>query len=324
MISLFRSKNLLCIILVPLAAVLLWFTPLINPPSADIQFSMPLFTKIFDALRFSWEVKTVIAVVLIIGLAFLINFISTENELTANNYLSAFMFVILCSAGLDIQKLNATLFANIFLVLAMWRILKMYKTDGAIGPPFDAGILISIASFFYFPAIGMVVMLLIAITMLRPFHWRDFAVAIAGVIIPYLFLSVYYFWFDKLDYFWAHYIAEPFLIRNLNFKPGFTDYWLVGIIALLVLVSLFDNFTNPTLNRSIRRRKYLNVMVVYLLVSFGCFVLTPDWSPMHFSIAAVPLAVFFSNFLLSFKFNYFPEAILWMLLIVIAANQFGM
>jgi hypothetical protein len=324
LISLFRSKNLLCIILVPLAAVLLWLTPLLNPPTADVQFSMPLFTKIFDALRFNWEVKIVLAVVLVLAMAFLLNYISTENELTANNYLSAFMFVVLCSSSINIQKLNAELFANLFLMLALWRVFNMYKTDGAIRPPFDAGLLISIASFFYFPAIGMVIMLYIAIAMLRPFHWRDFAVATLGIIIPYLYLSVYYFWFDKLPYFWNHYIAEPFLIRNLNFNPNFTDYWLVGIIALLVLVSLFDNFTNPTLNRSIRRRKYLNVMVVYLMVSFGCFVLTPDWSPMHFVISALPLSVFFSNFLLSFKFNYFPEAIIWMLLIVIAANQFGL
>jgi hypothetical protein len=309
---------------VPLAAVLLWFTPLVNPPTADVQFAMPLFTKIFDALRFNWEVKIVLAVAIVLSLAFLLNYIANDNELTTSNYLTAFMFVILSAAGLSIQRLNAELFANLFLLLALWRIFKMYKTDGAIGPPFDAGILISIASFFYFPAIGMLVMLYVAIAILRPFSWRDFAVATIGVMVPYLFLSVYYFWFDKLPYFWSHYIAEPFLLRNLNFKPNFTDYWLVGIIALLTLVSLFDNFTNPTLNRSIRRRKYLNVLAVYLLVSLACFVLTPDWSPMHFTITAIPLAVFFSNFLLSFKFNYFPEAILWMLLIVIAANQFGM
>ena len=124
----------------PLAAVLLWLTPLLNPPTADVQFAMPLFTKIFDALRFNWEVKIVLAVILVLTLAFLLNFIATENELTANNYLSAFMFVVLCSSSINIQKLNAELFANLLLVLALWRIFKMYKTDGAIAPPFDAGI----------------------------------------------------------------------------------------------------------------------------------------------------------------------------------------
>lgn len=260
---------------------------------------------------------------LVLALAFLLNWIATDNEVTANNYLTALLFIVLTASGTAIQKLNAPLFADLFLVLALARIFKMYKTDGALGPPFDAGLLISIASFFYFPAIGMILMLLFAIGMLRAFSWRDYLVAIIGLIIPYLFLSVYYFWFDKLPYFFNHYIVEPFSIRNLNFKPTFTDYTLLTIIGLLVLVSLFDNFTNPTLNRSIRRRKYLNVMVVYLLVSFACFVLTPDWSPMHFLISAVPLAVFISNFLLSFRSTVLPEFIFWTLLMVIVFSQLG-
>jgi hypothetical protein len=311
------------LVLVPLAAVLLWLSPLMSPPAADVQFAMPLFTKIFEALQFSWALKTILAMLLVLALAFLLNWIATDNEVTANNYLTALLFIVLTASGTALQKLNAPLFANLFLLLALARIVKMYKTDGALGPPFDAGLLISIASFFYFPAIGMILMLLFAIGMLRAFSWRDYLVAIIGLIIPYLFLSVYYFWFDKLPYFFNHYIIEPFSIRNLNFKPTFTDYTLLAIIGLLVLVSLFDNFTNPTLNRSIRRRKYLNVMVVYLLVSFACFVLTPDWSPMHFLISAVPLSVFISNFLLSFRSTVLPEFIFWTLLMVIVFSQFG-
>ncbi len=323
MISLFRTKNLFSIILVPLAAILLWLSPLMHQPANDVQFAMPLFTKIFDLLSFSWELKIVLAVVLVMLQAFFLNYIATNNELTANNYMPALMFVILSASGHAIVKLNAVLFANVLLMLALMRLLRMYKSEGALGPPFDSAILISIASFFYFPAIGMVFMLFIAISLLRAFSWRDYMVAIIGLIIPYLFLSVYYFWFDKLPYFWNHYIAEPFALRNLNFSPRFTDYWLLGVIGMLVLVSLFDNFTNPTLNRSIRRRKYLNVMVAYLLVSFGCFILTPDWSPTHFLISAVPLAVFISNFFQSFKFSYFPEAIFWMLIAIIVSNQIG-
>lgn len=321
MISLFRSKSFLCIILVPLAGVLFWLTPLLNPPMADVQFAMPLFTKIFDALRFNWEVKIVLALLLVIGQAFFLNYLATNNELTAPNYLTALLFVILSVPDMALGKLNAVLFANLFLLFALMRIFRMYKTEGSVTPPFDAAMLISIASFFYFPAIGMVIMLFFAIGMLRPFHWRDFAVALTGLIIPYLFLSVYYFWFDKLGYFWEHYIAFPFYIRNLNFKPDFTDYSLVALIALLVLVSLFDNFTNPTLNRSIRRRKFLNVMVVYLIVAIATFVLTPDWSPTHFVLTIIPLSVFFSNFLQSFRFNYFPEAIFWILVVTVIINQ---
>ena len=323
MIRLFRTKNLICLVLVPLAAVLLWLGPLMTPPKVDTQFAMPLFTKIFEALQFSWVLKTILAMLLSLALGFLLNWVATNNEVTNNNYLTALIFIILTTSGQAIGKLNAPLFANIFLILALLRIFKMYKTDGTLGPPFDAGMLISLASFFYFPASGMVLMLFMAIAMLRAFSWRDYAVAAIGLIIPYLFLSVYYFWFDKLPTFFNYYIIEPFSIRNLNFNPSFTDYSLLTIIGLLVLVSLFDNFTNPTLNRSIRRRKFLNVMVVYLLVSFACFVLTPDWSPVHFILSAVPLAVFVSNFLLSFKSTVVPEVVFWTLVMAVVFNQMG-
>lgn len=306
----------------PIVAILLGLGIILQPPTADVQTAMPLFAKVFDALAFSWVARTIVAVLLAMGTAFLLNTIVSNNEVTGNNFMAALVYIVLTASSKEFLKLNPIHFANVLLLIALWRMFGLYKTEGRLGPSFDSALFISVASFFYFPAVSIFLVLLVAIPMLRAPSWRDYAVALVGFIVPYLFLSVYYFWNDKLPYFWDHYIAEPFINRTLNLNPTPADVSLMVILALLLLVSLFDNFTNPTNTRSIKRRRFLNVVFIYLIVAIAAITLTPDWSATHFVMLAVPLTVFVSNFLQSFKYNYFPEAIFWVLIATALFNQY--
>jgi len=89
--------------------------------------------------------------------------------------------------------LTPALVASTFIILVFFRVFSAYKKDGISINFLDAGILIAVASLFYFPAIFLFVCLLVTLLLIRPFLWREWVFAFLGLIIPYAFaFSVYY------------------------------------------------------------------------------------------------------------------------------------
>src|SRR6185503_18765652 len=77
-----------------------------------------------------------------------------------------------------------------------------YKKEAALALIFDAGLLVSIASLFFFPYIVFILFIIAALMILRPFNLREYLMAILGLLVPYYFIGVYFFWYGKLPEFW--------------------------------------------------------------------------------------------------------------------------
>jgi hypothetical protein len=63
------------------------------------------------------------------------------------------------------------------------------------------------------------------------------------------------------------------------------------------------------------------VFVWCLLFGFIAFAMAPNWSSQYLSILAIPLAVFFANYLMSVKRAWWAEFTFLVLIGVILYNQ---
>ena len=66
---------------------------------------------------------------------------------------------------------------------------------------FDAALMLSLGSLFYFPTILLLPLVWVALNDFRPFQWREWAMPFIGVALPYLYLATWYFWNDELGAF---------------------------------------------------------------------------------------------------------------------------
>ena len=160
---------------------------------------MPLYEILAKPLNNFHYLATLIAFILIVCEAFLLNYIVNENEiLTKPSFLPALFYIVFMSNDSTLLMLHPLLFANFFLLLAINKIISSYRKDNAFSNAFDAGILLSLSTLFYFPCIVFLPILGIGFILFRPFNWREWIISFIGILLPYSFVFTYYFWNNLL------------------------------------------------------------------------------------------------------------------------------
>jgi len=217
--------------------------------------------------------------------------------------------------------LHPILLANIFLLFALDKIFSIYKSPFPLGNIFDSAALISLASLFYLPAAVLLILLLISILILRAFAWRNFAVAIIGFIIPYLFVGVYYFWNENFHEFRRFTIPATLPdVKNITVQTNIYGWILFSMIAILFLLTLVKAQANFYKN-VIRTRKFQMLLLFFLAITILIYLIKGSREPYHFSLIAVPLSVFIAYYFLAVKKIWMVETFLWIMLIVMIVQH---
>ena len=167
-VSFFKSNNASAYIFIPVFAIALWVFGIIHPVALPpVKHAMPFYELLAGPVTNTW-LNIILALILIIGEAFFLNYIVNENEiLTRPSFLPAVLYIIFMSSNKAMYILHPLIFGNFFLMLAIHRLLNSYRKEKAFSHFFDAGFLISIASLFYFPYIVFFPILVNTVVALR-------------------------------------------------------------------------------------------------------------------------------------------------------------
>lgn len=306
-IRFFRSNSPSAFLLLPLVALVIWAMGLMEPSVVPVKHAMPLYSLLASPfVLFPW-LGTLTALVLILAEAFLINHIVNENEvLTKQSYLPALFYILLMSNNNSMLAFHPLIPANLFMLFAMNKLLSSYRQDSAFSQSFDAGLLISLATLFYFPYIFFFPLLGIGLIILRPFNWREWFISFLGVLIPYLFTITIYFWTDFLDYLWYDKMFYPVMREKLvmDLSPGF--YLLMGLGWGILLLS-FGKLLSRMGGGSQRSKKGLLLFLWFFILGGLTILISPEISSKYFSALAIPACVFYSFFFLNMKKEWLGE-----------------
>lgn len=248
--------------------------------------------------------------------------VNRHEVLYRNSYLPAFMYVLLMSCALPFLQFHPVILVNLIMLVVMDKTFTLFKVESPVSPLFDSSFLISIASLLYFPAVVFFILFLMAVAMLRPFNIREWVIAFVGFLLPYFFLSVYFFWTDQLQNGWNQ------IMERLNPGPfKFEFAWsqpllgLITIFSLLLLLSLYQLRQNFYKN-VIRARSFQQILFLYLLMAVISSRLLGAVPLYQLTMLAIPLAVFFSFYFLSaVKRPWMSELVLWLVIGVIIWNH---
>ena len=280
---------------------------------------MPFYKLVMLLFVFpNWLLK-IIAIVLVSAQAIYLNIIINNNEvLYRNTNLPALIYPMVISFMPQLLWLHPILFVNAILLFALNRIFSTYKHPNPLSRYFDIGFLIAMASLFYFPAVFLILLVFVSLAIIRPFVWREWVSTIIGLLLPYFFISVYYFWTDRLNYFWLKVI--PYQISDIFLLQSFYSYISKGIIAvtgiilILALIRLRTNFTK----NAIKTREFQKITVVYLFLSILIYVITEDTFSYSIAITAIPASVLSAYYFLTLRKKWIYESLFfaWLLAII--------
>jgi hypothetical protein len=319
-VGLLRSNNATAFIALPLVALAIWSFAFFIPNTPDIKHAMPLYELVLRPMvNISWLNK-IIAVLLIIAEGFLLNYIVNENDvLTKKTNLPALFYIVFISNNSAMFELHPVLFSNLFLLFALNKILNSYRKDVAFSQVFDAGLLISIATLFYFPCIVFLPLIGIALIIFRPFLWREWIISFIGVLIPYVFVITYYFWNNMLGYLVFDKMLLPAVTKaDPEEYPG-SFYFLLSVGCMIVVLSL-GGLLKGLEGGSQKTKKALILMIWYFAFAGLSVFFAPRISTKYFSLLTIPLAVICSNYYLRMKKELLGELLFLVFLIALFIN----
>jgi hypothetical protein len=320
LVRFFRSGNPSGYVFVPLVAIAVWAFGFIEPVVLPVQHTMPLYELVASLLAPLPWLGTLLSLILVIAEAFLINYIVNENEiLSKQSYLPALFYILLISNNNSMLAFHPLLPANLFILFAINKLLSSYRKDSAFSQAFDAGLLISVASLFYFPYIVFFPLLGVALIILRPFNWREWLISFFGALVPYLFTVTIYFWRDMLDYLFVDKMVFPMIREKLvkELPPAF--YLLTGIGWLILFLSFGKLFSRMGTGPQ-RTKKGLVLFVWFFFFSGLSVLIAPEVSTIYFSALAIPGCVFYSFYFMHMKRDWIGELLFLLFLITMLVN----
>ena len=312
------------IAVLPLFALLLWIPGfIIYPYPVSYEYTMPLYDSIVYLTSGIPYLSNILGLLLVYIQALILNHIVNKNEmLKPRTNLPALMYILAMSVMVELQTMHPVVFANLFILLAFERLSSVYVQKTVFSQVFDAGSMIALASFFYFPAIIFFLFIWGTLLITRTFIWREYIIALFGLIVPYAFLGTYYFWTGDWNT-----VSQEISSNNYNpadmVLPKFiaTDYILVMFLLILLSFSILTMFKMMA-NNIVRIQYLLRSLVILLFTGFIAILFDNSKNLHTIALAAIPFAVFTGNYLLNFRRKWVAELILLALLGLIIYNFF--
>jgi hypothetical protein len=280
-------------------AVLFWLKYFIFPQPVQMSFEespMPLFQLVswlFEGKEFLS--KTIALSLLVINALLLSRLNMKFIVLKSRTYLPSFIFLLVVSSFLPLQRLNPVVFASIFMLFAIEAIFGTFKKEGLAYEYFLASFLVSTGSLFYARGAYLMLIIWIGLSLFRNIRWREWIFTIIGFLLPYLFLfSWYYLTGQELLPRWQGMI--------MNFLPDhdfsyFNRYYILfyAFLALLILLASRKMISNyQGLKIYVRKFYGLNfwIFAVTLIVYFSLYSRSVE-------------LVYFSGFAIAYILSYY-------------------
>ena len=319
----FKTNQPAAAFAIPLVVLVLWLPGFFHPALSEVADGMPVYHWLLKLVRpLPDAVIKFLCIVMVSGQAIFIHRIVVRHEvLFKNSYLPSLMFAVIASCLPEFQQFSPVLVVNLIMLVVMNKSFALFKEAFPVSRIFDCGFLVALASLIYLPAVFFFLLFLIGLLVLRPFHWREWAVAFIGFVLPYFFISVYFFWADELKQFYA-WLFTNHINHRLFYEIQFTSTLtlLMAILAGILVLSLFklrDNFYK----NAIKTRIVEQVIIIYLIIATLSALLQPVITLQQFELLAFPLCIFFAYFFLSVKrWLWMYEALFLLLLVVIFIN----
>ncbi|MFL5764407.1 MAG: DUF6427 family protein [Bacteroidia bacterium] len=320
LIRYFKSNSASALVILPIIALIIWAFGFSFPAPLPLKHSMPLYELICGPIAGIHWLAILTGVVLVVSEAFLLNYIVNENEvLTKQTWLPALFYILFMSNNPDMLLPHPMLFSNLFVLFALNKLLSSYRKDNAYSQSFDAGMLISVATLFYYPCIVFFPMLAAGFIIMRSFNWREWLIAALGAIVPYFFVLTMYFWNGTLDYLLYDKIFFQFLREkpHLTFPKSF--YFMLSIGWAIILFSLFTLVQGVGIGTQRSKKSIVLLMWFFFFSALSVFI-APEVSTPYFSGLVIPTAVFCANYFAHLRRSWWAETLFLLMLVSLFVN----
>ncbi len=294
--SIFGSNRPLVLSILILPAIVYGILSYSMAPVPAHTLGGPLFDLLFRSLSSPVSLIIVGLLVNLIG-AYLINLLYNTHDFSEReNYFPALFYFLLASLQLSWVYLNPVLIGNVFVLLALRRILKMYRVQAITSMIYDASFFLATGALFFPLLIFTFPLLWLSLLQLRTFNFREWLVPIIGLATPIVFTVVTFWWLNyTLD------ISEYIAFTGISQSDLFTShgFWYLPVLILSVIIlfigllAFLRDLSTSTVHEKNTKKVFITTSILMLGVSLYGIALKAVQPGMIASLA-LPVSVFVS------------------------------
>ena len=321
LLRILRSNPILLLVLSILAGAGAWFWIAFSPARYAFYINTgPIFNVFFGWLIKLPVLNIIFGLLVILLQAFSWNaFVNNNSLLKQSTYFPAFFFILLASCRPSLICPYPSMFATLFLILAMRRLAASYKKEKALSEVFDAGLFIGIASLFYVPVMVFLLFLWIAILIMRSLIWREWVAAVIGFALPFGFALAYYTLFFTPEKFWY----EKLLMAVGNYRLHWSFSWQQWFLLITMICACIAGvwfYINKITDNVLKAQKIWILMLWFIFFGAVSVFIAPERDARSLMIMVLPVSFIFSNYFLKAKSKVWPEFLFLGIIIAVAVN----
>jgi len=303
-------------------AVLMWLPAFLLPAKTIVpQYPAPLYQLFLFITGDNTYFQLAIAFAFTITGALLINQIATEFGISEKiSQLATLVYILFSAAMASFTAMSPFVIINFLMLFFLGSLFKIAEAKETIPLAFNAALVLGIASLFYLPALLFILLLWVSFMIFRVSQWRNFAVSIIGLLVPFLFVFTWYYWNDQSGEFRLLFLSSFQLSIADMVNYSISDSTM-GIVLLILIVLSLVKTSNSLMEKTISIRQILNASMYYLLLAFVLGLLFTG-SNGNSLIMVVPATLLMVNVLSDNKNNKWYARGLNMFLILALINQY--
>jgi hypothetical protein len=321
-IPLFRQKSPGNVAVLLVFGLLIKLPLFLYPKSVAATTSDTPFYKWLqpELVQVSEYLPSVIAFFLLYLQSLMLTSMINEYRMTnKQTFLPGMAYMLVTSLLPEWSYFSAPLIASTFLIWAYIKLFELYHiTTPASGRIFNIGLLLGLASIFFFPSIGLLIGAILGIVILRPFKLNEFFLLLLGITTPYYFYSAYLLLTDSFQF-------EKLLpVIDFRVPPLIQSIWVAIAIAFVIFLFLGGSyFVQINLRKMlIQARKNWSIILFYLLIAFCAAFFNSNILFVNWFITLAPFAAFHSCAYLYPPNKTVPIIFFYVLLGFILAQQY--
>lgn len=323
MVVIFKKNNPYNIILLLFYGLLLKLPSFSNPyipvPESMDGFIYRLLLRWLEHLNLPF-VYPLISFVLIFIQALSINRLVINQRLNSKpTYLVGMSYLLITSLIPEWQQLSATLITNTFLIWILSKLCLLHNNQSPKTLIINIGLMIGVASFFYFPALGFIILVIISLIISRPFILPEWLLLFVGVITPYYFFASWVFLTDRIN---NYQLPAIKVIRHLRLDDSIY-YFGFAILFFGILSGIYfvrKNF----LRQIVQTRKSWSIIFFLLFISFVIPFVNNGIKLDYWILLTVPASIILSAAFYYPEKKWFPITLHWCFIaIIIAVSYLG-
>jgi len=243
---------------------------------------------------------------------FTLDFLVNKNHLTKRNSYKILLFSLFLIVMPIAFQTDNLLIANLFILLAIRRIISLRSSISVKKKLFDAAFWIGIASLFYFWAILFFILIIAALFFYSINNFKNWIIPFIGLLTIVIFITSY----SIIE---NHEFTD--LLSNFDtFSLDFTKYNVLNlIIGITILTSLglwTLFFYIKNLKEKIKRYRPSHILIIVtILISVAIVLIAPNKNGSEFIFMFAPLSVIMANYIESIKEQWFAELFIWILIL---------